>query len=442
MPYKIQKQGDKFCVVKSDGGKQIACHPNRPKAIAQMRALYAQEGVTDAQVISEDELLRLASEEETPVQKVAQETFAAAEAVWTDNADGLPQADVVIIRPGESLNRRFYSKEAISDAVSRGFWNKTPMFVDHGDPRMPRKRKVTDLAARIDSTYLGQEGEARGRVTFIRPEFAAFAKAAQESIGLSAVHEFSGQRFRGSDGHYHERVDKFVVNHSVDFVAFPAAGGGIAEFLPASESEDDVDWNSPLLTKEALLEHRPELVEEIKSLAAESDDDGDETDDGTSKAPVPQPRPGPTEPPPPGVISLDTVKTMIAEEAQRIHDSYQERDRKVTSTKQEVAAHLGKSGLPERIRTRLAQEFDGDEEYDSKAVQEAIDTAAEELKEAGWKGPVIRNLGDSTAPDAPEKSADPATLRERYPTMVAVEEQLAFVPRSGKKSDDSAGKAN
>jgi len=42
MPYKIQKKGAKHCVVK-EGGDQIACHDTRGKALAQMRALYANE---------------------------------------------------------------------------------------------------------------------------------------------------------------------------------------------------------------------------------------------------------------------------------------------------------------------------------------------------------------------------------------------------------------
>lgn len=43
MPYKIQPKGNQFCVVKSDDGKQIACHPDKPAAVKQMKALYASE---------------------------------------------------------------------------------------------------------------------------------------------------------------------------------------------------------------------------------------------------------------------------------------------------------------------------------------------------------------------------------------------------------------
>ena len=51
MPYRIEKKGDQHCVVKEDDGKQVACHDSRAKALAQMRALYANEkadlGTTD-----------------------------------------------------------------------------------------------------------------------------------------------------------------------------------------------------------------------------------------------------------------------------------------------------------------------------------------------------------------------------------------------------------
>lgn len=42
MPYKVQKKDGKHCVVK-EGGGQVACHDTRQQALAQMRALYANE---------------------------------------------------------------------------------------------------------------------------------------------------------------------------------------------------------------------------------------------------------------------------------------------------------------------------------------------------------------------------------------------------------------
>jgi putative serine protease XkdF len=43
MPYDIAERDGQFCVVKREGGKQIACHATRSKAEAQIRAIMASE---------------------------------------------------------------------------------------------------------------------------------------------------------------------------------------------------------------------------------------------------------------------------------------------------------------------------------------------------------------------------------------------------------------
>jgi hypothetical protein len=382
MPYSVKKVGDQFCVVKKDDGKRMGCHATEDKAKAQMRALYAAEGAPEG-----------------PVSTTVQEQLGAVEAVWTDNAEGLPQADVVIIRPGESLNRRYYPREAIEEAVRTGFWDNTPMFLNHGDRAMPRKRNLEHLKARIEkgTTYVGAEGEARGRVTFIDPEFAKFIRNAGESAGLSAVLEFMGQRYRGNDGHMHERVNKLVANHSVDFVAYPAAGGGIAQFLPAQESDDKTDEGNPK---------------------------------APFPAPVPQPRP---EPKPEEYVSRDEALRLAQEAADRVVTTFQERERKIADTRTKVTAHVTKSGLPERAKGKVLTAFEGQEEYDQTAVQEAIDDMAETLKETGWRGPRVVGIGASEAQETDDKGEDPETLSKLYPTMMAVEQELTFRPRSDRK---------
>lgn len=65
MPYKIKKAGDKFQVVKVEGGKVMGTHPSRTKARAQLRALYANEADKSGgmkQVMTRDEALELIQE--------------------------------------------------------------------------------------------------------------------------------------------------------------------------------------------------------------------------------------------------------------------------------------------------------------------------------------------------------------------------------------------
>lgn len=56
MPYKIAKQGDEFCVVKSDSGTVVKCHPTYGKALAHLRALYVhvEDAAMDAGLFSGD----------------------------------------------------------------------------------------------------------------------------------------------------------------------------------------------------------------------------------------------------------------------------------------------------------------------------------------------------------------------------------------------------
>lgn len=44
MPYSIEKKGDQFCVYNNDTGEKVGEHDTRQKAVAQMRAIMANEG--------------------------------------------------------------------------------------------------------------------------------------------------------------------------------------------------------------------------------------------------------------------------------------------------------------------------------------------------------------------------------------------------------------
>ena len=44
MPYKLVKQGSKYCVVKSDTGENKGCSDSKEMGLRHMRALYANSG--------------------------------------------------------------------------------------------------------------------------------------------------------------------------------------------------------------------------------------------------------------------------------------------------------------------------------------------------------------------------------------------------------------
>lgn len=341
-----------------------------------------------------------------------------AEAVFIAEEGKPPSGfEVVLVRPGESQNRRFYSKEAIQQAVDSGFWNNTKMFLDHGtDKNMPMARSIKDLVAGIDSTRVGDAGEAIGVGRFFRPDFAAFAAEAKDHMGVSIVHQFKGQRYRGSDGHTHERVDQFLTNYSADWVAFPAAGGAINNFLPAheSQSEDDVEWSE--LTVDMVKAHAPDVHNAIVTEAQADmspSGTGSQDGDGSGTAEVPV------------GLTADAVATIVAEAIEK-HD--RERDEKLAASEAiqtQIAALVDASGLPDLTRKRITLQFAGATEFAEESVKTAIeDTKAEIAAIKG--GPVVSGLGSSlpastttSTPHTPALNAVEAAFGVKFADVVS-----------------------
>lgn len=392
MPYEVRRDKDcppdkPFGVFKQGTSEKLGCHANEAAAKQQLRALYAQEARSMPSTAVGEGTFK------------GRDVFSAAEAVFTQETPESPiRADVVIIKPGESANRRFYTQEAIDRAIESGFWEGSPMFIDHPDDmRVPTKRKITTLAAGLSNVRRGPHGEAIGTATFFNREFGKFAMEAKEHVGVSGVHYFKGQRYRGTDKHYHERVDEFLANNSVDFVAFAAAGGGILGFLPAMESEDDVDFEAltPELIKQ-IAEARPDLRETFTEVAGESQ--------GNPPADPPAAPPKKTAAPVAPVAGL-TREDLIAVVGEAIDQRFEQRtkaegERDAAETK--VKDLLAKSGLPEPVRNRLQGNLMASSKFDTieTVAAEAITSAHAELKALGL-APKMAGSGPSTTGDEP-----------------------------------------
>lgn len=416
MPYEVKRSGScpsnrPFGVFKQGSTESVGCHPTAEAARRQLRILYAQEAaLVGTQTVGEGTFR-------------GREVMAASEAVFTAEADGPITADVVIIKPGESVNRRFYSSEAIGRAIDSGFWENSPMFLDHPDDmKLPFKRKIGALVAGLSNVRRGSAGEAIGTATFYNQEFGKFAMEAKQHVGISPVHFFKGQRYRGTDGHNHERVDEFLVNHSVDFVAFPAAGGEIMQFLPAMESEDgvsEIEWTD--ITREMLEQQRPDLVEVIKATGAESQ--GNPTGvPGGGNPPDPTPPPDPDPKPDEGAkgVSMVEVRRIVGE---AISGALSEREKAAgdrASVESKAKDLLGKSGLPEPVRTRLQSDLA------ARATVENIETLASEAitvaKAEGkaWSPPRVSGMGPSAANAAATGEGKPISMAEAAKQSTAI----------------------
>lgn len=280
----------------------------------------------------------------------------------------------VIIRAGRSKNRRHYRESTLRDAATRGIFNGTRMFVNHSD-KLPTRRSLTEMVSGVDNVVYDEEKKALvGDVVYFSQEFYDFAKRAQNFMGNSIAALVEGQKRKDNDGTYFEDISRIVQPRSVDWVVFPAAGGGIEAFV--SEGEDDVDWNE--LTLEALEENAPALIEELKQKLA---------------PPPADPPADPPAEPQPVVLTAESVQNMVQQLLHEAAEATAKRD----AEQAKIREYVGKSGLPERTKVRLMTQFALAESFDEEKVNAAVTEAREELKAAG-AGPKITGQGPTGTP--------------------------------------------
>lgn len=169
------------------------------------------------------------------------------------------RARVVLLKSGWSKNKRFYSPDVLSEAVS--LFEGAKCYLDHEDVKGISNRSVRELAGFYENVaFINNRLEAD--LQFLDTEAGKIGLAlAQESIkhnkplaGLSL--KGLGKLRKTEEGYIVEELQKV---NSVDIVSEPAAGG---EFIKLYESimEDDEMKD---LTIEKLKTERPDLVQEI-----------------------------------------------------------------------------------------------------------------------------------------------------------------------------------
>lgn len=338
------------------------------------------------------------------------ELFEALEAEFSD--DEL-RAKVTLIKSGTSGNNREYPADVLKRASDRGFWNGTKMFLDHpaaakGLPSKVLNRSVKDMVSAVESTEwvptTGKEGKVVADVLWFDERFYNFAKRAKDHMGTSVNLLFNG-RVEKRQGERFEVVEELAHSKSVDWVAFPAAGGAIEEFI-ATEGEDDVEWDD--VTLDMIKEHRPDLLQATES-----------------KEPEPKPEP---DPPDPGYITKDDLKVFLTQ----AHESWENESRQQAAARTQTNQRIVASKLPPKTQSRLMTAFESTGAYDEKAVDEAIESAREELRDAGVR-PVVHGLGMSGSEDTGEKQ----DIRDVAPLHAAMEG--AFMGKARKQSSNQEG---
>jgi len=174
------------------------------------------------------------------------------------------EATITIIKAGFNTSKsRYYTKEALADAVSTGLFNGKKMYKNHlteADEKtlkgMPRS--IDDWVSTIKSTWLESDGSIAGKVKVVNNKFWDFLKQVKEDIGTSI--DARGKIVKGMmEGIRTNIVNAFTTAKSVDWVTEAGAGGKV---LLLENKEEDMDWSK--ITIAELEENVPELLEEVR----------------------------------------------------------------------------------------------------------------------------------------------------------------------------------
>lgn len=291
-----------------------------------------------------------------------------------EEVDGRMMASIRVLRAGKSKNRRNYSPAIVKEAVDNHVFDRARMFRDHDRKRAnPQERSINEMVSIIESTsYDDVSHSMNGRVEFFDRPFYEYAQRAKDYIGVSINALVKGTRQLVA-GEVHEEITGWGPARSVDWVMFPAAGGSILAF----EDEDVVtmpDWTQ--ITAEDLKTNAPEVYESILASA-----EPPPKVDPPKKEPTPEQKPD--------------IAKLVAEAIDEERTKANEKAARQKTAGDAVREAFKNSGLPTRTQTRVMASFEGVEEYDEKAVAEAIKSAKEELQEVG-AGPRISGMGPST----------------------------------------------
>lgn len=177
MPWRIEKQGDKHCVVKKDTGKVVKCHSSPEKAKAHMRALYASEKKGDHSMTLEQMAVQLARMKEAlKIDEPVQEPEPVlVPSVWsnTTSSDQIP------------ANWSGYNITIHTPQVTLGapplLEDKTPEFADS-----------TDAAKFSPIRLYFREGEKTPDGRCIDPNAVNFDRPPPYSIRLQTTQPESG----------------------------------------------------------------------------------------------------------------------------------------------------------------------------------------------------------------------------------------------------------
>lgn len=178
-----------------------------------------------------------------------------------DDANGVINGVTILTGEKTSLNKTFYTRDALEQAKTR--YEGAKMFLDHA-PKGESNRSIHDFGGvyknlRIDGNRL--KGDLH-LVESKRQMVVGIAKMRPAGVGLSIKDRGYGVE---KDGVFF--VDGFTegATFSVDFVSEASVNKDLFESRESKTQEDTMDWKA--VTAEELRKERPDLVESITTEA-------------------------------------------------------------------------------------------------------------------------------------------------------------------------------
>jgi hypothetical protein len=312
--------------------------------------------------------------------------------------------DVVIIRAGESVNRKIYPKEMLAEAVKAGVFDGVRVMLRSDEDHLAGKGKsVANVVGWIDGAKMSGN-EVRGRLHLSESAdklrsllVDAWKRGKKDLAGLSIVGAASGFKSVVRKGRRLQLVEGIKKVSSVDVVYDPAAGGELLDLVAAEGKEESVGLEALL---KALARAKPEtvrhllaeatdeelaeikeaadekLVEKIDEALAEAKPDDDEKDKGKSK-------------------KKDEPKTEPKADDKKLAEAEEDEDELVPRSlaRTVVRSALAETKLPDISKKKLEKRFAGasfKEDDLTEAIADEIETWAELEREG-----LVRSQGSS-----------------------------------------------
>lgn len=378
----------------------------------------------DAGVVTfgEPEEVRVTEDVEPVAETVQIETELVPITEAAKGADKQGRKLFKLLKPGWSLNKRYYSKEMLQRDLPGAFPKGTHMYLNHQTEAEESARPegdVRDLAAVFEEDPKWMDKGPDGPGMYVKGKVLDHMRPTVEAIaphtGLS-IRAFGHRRVGEIDGQVGDIIERITGGKSVDFVTKPGADGKVLELVeslrpshnptpPPNEPKENGMDEAQIIAK---------IDEAVKPLQ-------DSLTSVTTKLTEAQ-------------TELATVK---ADNARMVEAG------RSTQAHARAIVLLERSGFPDGAKDRVATDVASnpplneagaiDEAKLAEAVKARATTEAAYLEAAGWKRPgTVVGMGGGTDPFAAFVEVKDEDLVEGYKGLFGLSDKGAEIAVAGR----------